>query len=156
MNSDEMEIVELSARPDLLNPAVEYFWKCWGSDSNFKFYQDCILHSVNKEKTLPKFYVVLQEDEMIASYALLTNDIISRQDLYPWLACLFVNPEHRNKGIAERLLNHGLEETKRKGFHRLYLSTDLEGFYEKKGWTHIANGFNIFDDESKIYAREPG
>jgi len=100
--------------------------------NNFKFYQDCIVNSLDKKNALPKFYIVLNDNEIIASYALLTNDIISRQDLYPWLACLFVNPEHSNKGIAEQLLIHGLQETKNKGFDRLYLSSDLENFYEKK------------------------
>ncbi|MCU0389931.1 MAG: GNAT family N-acetyltransferase [Thermoflexibacter sp.] len=149
-----MNIIEISERTDLIDKVVDYFWKCWGNDNNFKFYQDCILNSLEKEKKLPKFYIVLNKNEIIASYALLTNDIISRQDLYPWLACLFVNPKHRNKGIAEQLLIHGLQETKNKGFDRLYLSSDLENFYERKGWTHITNGFNIFDTEIKIYSKQ--
>lgn len=149
-----MEIIELSNNIEIIDKAVDYFWKCWGNDNNFKFYQNCILNSLDNEKPLPKFYTALENDEIIASYALLTNDIISRQDLYPWLACLFVNPEHRNKGIATLLLNHGLQETEKKGFDRLYLSTDLENFYEKKGWTHTTNGYNIFDTEIKIYSKE--
>lgn len=84
---------------------------------------------------------------------MLTNDLISRQDLYPWFACLFVQPEHRNKGIAEKLLNHGVSETQQKGFDSLYLSTDLENFYERKGWTYFTNGFNIVDNEVKIYRK---
>ena len=146
-----MEIIEISNRPDLMEKAIHYFWKCWGSDSNFKFYQDCILNSVDKDKPLPKFYIVLSNDEIIASYALITNDIISRQDLYPWFACLFVNPEYRNKGIAESLLKHGLSEAHKKGFEWLYLSTDLENFYERKGWDFFGTGFNIEDSEIKIY-----
>lgn len=149
-----MEITELSERTDILNKAVDYFWKCWGNDSNFKFYQDCILNSIDQNKSLPKFYVVLEVNTIIASYALLTNDIISRQDLYPWFACLFVNPEYRNKGIADKLLQHGLQEAARKGYNYLYLSSDLENFYERKGWTHIANGFNIFDSVNKIYSKK--
>lgn len=149
----EIEIIELSKRSDLIYKAIDYFWKCWGKESNFKFYRDCIVNSTDDQKVLPKFYLVLDKEKIIATYALLTNDIISRQDLYPWLACLFVNPEYRNNGIAGQLLDHGLHESKRKGFEHLYLSTDLEGFYEKKGWKHTANGFNIDDSVIKIYSR---
>lgn len=148
-----MEIIEISKRKDLLDKAVNYFWSCWGSDRNFKFYQDCIVHSLDEQNALPKFYVVLENDEIIASYALLTNDIISRQDLYPWLACLYVNPSHRKQGIAEELLKHGLAETKAKGFNNLYLSTDLENFYESKGWAFYATGYNIDDSTIKIYSK---
>jgi N-acetylglutamate synthase-like GNAT family acetyltransferase len=109
---------------------------------------------MDNKKLLPKFYVVLEINEIIASYALVTNDIISRQDLYPWFACLFVNPGHRNKGIADKLLKHGLNEAAQKGFKYLYLSSDLENFYERKGWTHTTNGFNIHGIELKIYRKE--
>jgi predicted N-acetyltransferase YhbS len=148
-----MEIIEISERRDLLDKAVEYFWKCWGNENNFKFYQNCILNSLDINKSLPKFYVVLNDNEIIASYALLTNDIISRQDLYPWFACLYVNPEHRNKGIAGQLLSHGLAQANDKGFSRLYLSTDLDDFYEKKGWEFHATGYNIDDSAIKIYSK---
>ena len=149
-----MNIIEISERTDLIDKAVDYFWKCWGNDNNFQFYRDCIVNSLDKKKSLPKFYILLKDEEIIASYALLTNDIISRQDLYPWLACLFVNPENRNKGIAEQLLHHGLQETKNKGFESLFLSSDLENFYERKGWTHTTNGYNIFDSEIKIFSKQ--
>lgn len=148
-----MEIIEISRRKDLLDKAVEYFWRCWGNENNFKFYQNCIQNSLDANVPLPKFYIVLENNEIIASYALLTNDIISRQDLYPWFACLYVNTDHRNKGIAEKLLEHGLSQTKDKGFTSLYLSTDLENFYEKKGWEFYATGFNIDDSTIKIYSK---
>ncbi len=149
-----MKIIELSERPEFLERGVNYFWKCWGSDSNFKFYQDCIENSLDKSNLLPKFYIVIEKEKIIGSYALLTNDIISRQDLMPWFACLYVNEEHRKQGIAKKLLDHGLNEAKLKGFDKLFLSTDLVDFYEKKGWTHMCNGFNVSGDSLKIYTKQ--
>lgn len=153
MKTEDLKIIELSARQDLLAQATDYFWKCWGSDSNFIFYKDCIQHSIDETKALPKFYIVLHETEIIASYALLTNDIISRQDLMPWFACLFVNEDHRLKGIAEKLLNHALKEAKSKGYDHLYLSSDLVNFYEKKGWNLFGTGYNVFGEGIKIYTK---
>jgi N-acetylglutamate synthase-like GNAT family acetyltransferase len=149
----KIEIIELSHRTDLLYDGITYFWKCWGNDSNYKFYKDCIENSLDNKNSLPKFYLALIENEIVGSYALLTNDIISRQDLMPWFACLFVNEEHRNKGIAGQLIQHGLVETYKKGFERLYLSTHLNNFYENKGWKHISNGYHIDDSEIKIYEK---
>ena len=148
-----MKIYELSERPDKIEEAINYFWKCWGNDSNLNFYDDCIRHSLNDEKTIPKFYIGIESDKIVGSYALITNDLISRQDLMPWFACLFVSELHRKKGYAEMLLEHGIEQTKHKGFENLYLSTDLEKFYEKKGWTQYGKGFNFSGDEFKIYMR---
>lgn len=149
------DIVELSQRPDLIDSAVKFFWKCWGNENNFKFYEDCIINSLDTDVPLPKFYLALDNtDNIIGTYALLTNDLISRQDLMPWFACLFVKEEHRNKGIATSLLEHGLNETIKKGFDKLYLYTDLENFYERKGWKHIFNGYNVANMEVKIYAKD--
>lgn len=149
-----MKIIELSERPDLLKAAVQYFWTCWGNETNFIFYEDCILHSLKPEKSLPKFYVLLEDDKIIGSYALLTNDIISRQDLMPWFACLFVNEDKRNEGLSELLLAHGLKEANLKGFPMLYLCTDLEGFYEKKGWIFFGDGYGVSGGYNKIYAKQ--
>lgn len=149
------DVVELSQRPDMVDSAVNFFWKCWGNEKNFKFYEDCIVHSMDKDVPLPKFYLALDErDVIIGTYALLTNDLISRQDLMPWFACLFVTEEQRNMGIAGSLLEHGLNEAKKKGFGKLYLYTDLENFYEKKGWKHFCNGYNVANTEVKIYVKE--
>lgn len=146
-----MTITPLSSRPDLVQQGIHYFWKCWGSASNFKFYEDCILHSLDNNNRLPKFYVLLDNEQIIGSYALLTNDIISRQDLMPWLACLYVNEEFRGKGLAAQLLQHGRSEAHRLGFPNLYLSTDLENFYESNGWLYLAEGYNVMGESIKIY-----
>lgn len=149
-----MKIIELSERPDLINKAVDYFWTCWGSESNRVFYKDCILNSLKKKNALPKFFLGLEDNEIVGSYALLTNDIISRQDLMPWFACLFVEEKERGKGLAEQFLNHGLHEAALKGYSHLYLSTDLIDFYERKGWEHISMGYGVGGGEIKIYEKK--
>lgn len=69
----------------------------------------------------------------------------------PWLACLYVSPRYRGQRRAERLLSRALSEAKRLRFNNLYLSTNLEKFYERKGWKLLGIGYNIFDEDLKIY-----
>jgi GNAT superfamily N-acetyltransferase len=149
----DIKIIELSEKPELLDRTIEYFWKSWGNESNIRFYRDCIEHSLKEENKLPKFYVALTDNKIVGSYALLVNDLISRQDLLPWFACLYVTEEYRKNGIAEKLLSHGLKEAKSKGFDVLYLYTDLVNFYERRGWNHICNGFGVTDKELRIYSK---
>ncbi len=148
-----MNIEILTKENKLLARGIEYFWKCWGNESNFIFYKDCIENSIVTKDLLPNFYLLLERDKIIGSYALLTNDIISRQDLMPWFACLYIEESFRNQGFAERLLNHGLHEAKRMCFDRLFLSTDLNDFYEKKGWDFYSKGYGVGGDEFKIYTK---
>ena len=148
-----MKIIELSKRPDLLDNAIQYFWSCWGKESNFDFYRDCIENALNPKNDLPKFFIVLENEKIIASYALLVNDIISRQDLKPWFACLFVNETHRNQGIAGKLLIHAIIQTKQKGYKYLYLNSDLDNFYERKGWIIFSKGYNVFGEVIPIFQK---
>ena len=147
-----MEIFELSEKTEYQELAIDYFWKCWGNDSNFIFYKDCIIHSILEKNILPKFYIGLEKGEIVGSYALLTNDLISRQDLLPWFACLYVNQASRKKGYAEMLLNHGIVQSKIMGYKNLYLSTDLVNFYERKGWRFFSKGYSPFGEEFRIYS----
>ena len=147
-------ITDISQRPELMKDAVNYFWNCWGNERNFPFYKDCIENSIHNPKDVPNFYLALHEDKIIGTYALLVNDLISRQDLKPWLACLYTEPEYRGKGPAGMLLEHGVQQTRAMGYPKLYLYTDLVDFYERKGWVHICNGFIPNGDEHKIYCRE--
>ncbi len=80
----------------------------------------------------------------------------SRQDLCPWLACLYVNEKHRGKEIGAMLLQHGLKETAKKGYENLYLSTDLEGYYEKYGWNNSGVVYGVSGDYIKLYEKETG
>jgi len=137
-----------------LEKGIRFFHTTWGNDKNFNFYEDCILHSLSDASALPAFYLMIEDDEIIASYALLTNDLISRQDLWPWLACLFVISSHRGQGIARQLLDHAINECKHKGFPYVYLSTDLDGFYEHLDWDHYTDGFNPFGEQYKIYRKK--
>ena len=147
------EIYELKERTDLFDEAINFFWKQWGTQENYKFYQDCIIHSCDTKSDVPRFYIAVQNNSIIGSYALLRNDLISRQDLSPWLACLFVVPELRGNEFGAALLKHAVEETHNKGFENLYLCTDLEGYYEKYGWDYMKNAYIFNGDPTKVYVK---
>ncbi|WP_274366293.1 GNAT family N-acetyltransferase [Paenibacillus thermotolerans] len=146
-----LKIYELKDKVEHFENAVQLFWSQWETEENFNFYHDCMLHSIKTASDLPSFYIALESESIIGTYALLRNDLISRQDIYPWLACLYVAPGHRGRNIGGTLLQHALQETRNKGYEKLYLCTDLDEYYEKNGWIHVATGFSITGDETKIY-----
>lgn len=148
-----IEIYELSQRIELFDEAVKVFWEQWGNEHNYKFYQDCMLQSCKTSEEIPRFYIALLNESIIGTYAVIRNDLNSRQDLFPWLACLYVNPDHRGNGIGSQLLEHAILETFKKGYKKLYLTTDLEGYYEKYGWTHITEAYGVSGGAIKVYEK---
>jgi GNAT superfamily N-acetyltransferase len=147
-----LEIVEVHRRKELFEEAVNVFWRQWGNDKNYDFYRDCMQHS-GKSNMLPKFYVALQEESIVGTYALLQNELVSRGDLSPWLGCLYVLPEHRGKKVGSLLLKHAEEAVMRLGYAGLFLCTDLNGYYEKYGWERFADGYGLNGKKTKIYMK---
>ena len=140
-----------------IHAAATYIHSKWGSKENFLFYLDAVTHSsTTSQNKLPQFYLMLDDaDSPIGCAALLTNDLISRQDLYPWVACLFVEESHRGHNLGLALCNHAIKSAKAAGFPNVYLTTDHDGYYEKSNWTRIENAYPIFDPAtpSRIYTK---
>ncbi len=70
-----MKIFELSEQPNQLEEAIQFFWKCWGNDSNLNFYDDCIRNSLDKKNAIPKFYIGIESEQIVGTYALIINDL---------------------------------------------------------------------------------
>jgi len=146
---DKIKIISIRENPDYLDKAVDYFSSKWGISQNI--YRDCISHSVNTPSVLPRWYLMLREDEIIGSYGLITNDFVSRGDLWPWLAALYVEESERGKALGSRLLEHGRKEAAKLGFEMVYLHTDHVGYYEKYGWEFIAQAYDVMGEETRVY-----
>jgi GNAT superfamily N-acetyltransferase len=147
-----IEIIEISEKIELMEEAINFFWKQWGNSKNYSFYKDSIVNSTDPNKDLSKFYLALQGEKIVGIYAILRNDLISRQDLVPWIGCLYVTPDARGHSLGSKLLEHAKEQAKSKGFEKLYLCTTLENYYEKYGWQYDGIGYYFNGEETKIYS----
>ena len=80
--------------------------------------------------------VAKADAEPIGTCLLVESEIEPNHDVSPWLAGLFVVPEHRRKGAGAELVRAIEDQARRRGFSRLYLySTETVGFYERLGWS---------------------
>ena len=150
--TEYMKIDRLQDVPSLTSQAVDYFHACWSRSLDRSFVEDCILSSLGAASSLPAFYLMHDGKKILGSYALLVNDLTSRQELQPWFACLHVNDEIRNQGKGSMLTEHAVKEAGKMGFQKLYLKTLLEGFYERLGWEYIGMGINPNGMGRKIYS----
>lgn len=136
-----MKILSVRKQPSEANRILAYFLQTWKGISS-KIYEDCILNSVNASNPLPDWYILVNENEEIIGCAgLITNDFISRMDLYTWLCTLFIEENYRGNNYAELLINHIKSDAKNMGFQELNLCTDHIGYNEKFGFTYVGQGY---------------
>ncbi len=88
---------------------------------------------------IPATYVALENNELLGSVTLVEHDILTRPDLSPRLAGVYVSPAHRHQGIGSVLVRHAVQQAARMGVKRLFLYTHpAREFYEKLGWHLLA------------------
>jgi GNAT superfamily N-acetyltransferase len=94
-----------------------------------------------------KGLIALDGDQLLGGAALAKADLARRPDLGPWLACVFVTPQARGQGLAERLIEGICAQAKANGVATLYLHTqDKRDYYAKRGWA-VLERFQAWDKE---------
>ncbi|WP_306350330.1 GNAT family N-acetyltransferase [Flavobacterium sp. '19STA2R22 D10 B1'] len=145
-----MKIISVRENPEYKDITIKYFQDSWPEVSAI-MYEDCITHSITSLMPLPQWYLLEKDNEIIGCAGLITNDFISRGDLYPWICALYIDENHRGNSYASLLIDKAKEDTLKGGFENLYLGTDHVGYYEKHGFHYIAQGYHPWDEESRIY-----
>ena len=145
-----MNIISLRQQPEFEDLAIDYFIEKWPSVRP-EIYQDSLHHSLTAKDFLPQWYLLQNEEKIIGCAGLITNDFISRGDLYPWLCALFIEETERGHRYSELLVERAKTDTASFGYKHLYLCTEHIGLYEKMGFTYIGQGYHPWGEESRIY-----
>ncbi|HEV2318184.1 MAG TPA: GNAT family N-acetyltransferase [Verrucomicrobiae bacterium] len=85
---------------------------------------------------IPTVFIACSNGTPLGSAMLIAHDMDTRMDLSPWLAGVFVAPEHRRRGIGRALVRRVVECAGELGVGRLYLFTpSAEQMYLRLGWS---------------------
>jgi GNAT superfamily N-acetyltransferase len=145
-----MKIISVRENPEFEEKAIAYFQKAWTGVWPI-IYEDCISTCISSPNPLPQWYLLMKEHKIIGCAGLITNDFISRMDLYPWLCALYIEENYRGNNLAELLIEKAKNDAEKWGFNELNLCTDHVGYYEKFGFQYIGQGYHPWKEESRIY-----
>ncbi len=88
---------------------------------------------------IPMTFVALADDAPLGSASLVVSDMSILPDLTPWLAGVYVAPEHRRSGVGAELVRRVMAAAAALDVERLYLYThDRMSFYRGLGWETVA------------------
>lgn len=147
-----MRILSIKNNPIYLEIAIKYFQSKWANDASMMVYEDCLKHTISAKNNLPQWYLLLDGEDNIAGCAgLITNDFISRMDLFPWVCALYIEESFRGNSYGYLLLNKAKEDAKEFGYESLYLCTDHVNYYEKYDFFKIGTGYHPWGQSSSIY-----
>lgn len=154
MDGGAYRVISVARQPEWANKAVDYLTAAWPAVGR-DIYADSVTHGMDIDK-LPQWYLLLEGDAPVGCAGLIINDFSSRQDLWPWLAAVYVAPEHRGRQLGGLLIEQTKRDAARLGYKVLYLSTDLEGYYEQFGFERFAVGYHAGGAAAAIYRAMTG
>lgn len=146
-----MNIISVKENPEYKDRAIRYFQSKWATENSMMVYADCITNCLTSPNPLPQWYLLEQDGVIIGCAGLITNDFISRMDLYPWICAIYIEKNFRGNKYGSRLISKAKEDAKKSGFSSVYLCTDHIGYYEKYGFTYIGQGYHPWGESSRIY-----
>ena len=91
---------------------------------------------------LPLTIAAMEKEELLGTVSLISDDLPGFEQWNPWLASLFVLPQHRSKGVAAFLVRQAEEILIQNGIRRAYLFTEsAQGLFFKLGWQPVEETF---------------
>jgi len=148
-----IEVSDLRDHPEFLEVVAVGVWQEWWQEKGRT--QTHILSRTEEAlggNVIPSVLVAHAGEVFLGSVALIAHDMKARPEYTPWLAALLVHPDHRDKGVASRLMVELEAFGKRHGIDKLYLCAvpALRSFYEAKGWSCFeedVNGLDVFEKQ---------
>lgn len=129
---------------------TRWLTEAFGGADYAGFYASIVQHS-QQPGALPITFVANDQGQLCGTVGLWRCDLISRQDLWPWLAALYVDTPWRGQGLGESLQHHVMQYARKQGFSDLYLYSACKEYYERFGWRYIGDGLDTPDKPVHLY-----
>ena len=100
------------------------------------------------------FFVSIENDNIIAHCSFLKEDYYPENRYSPWISSIFVTENARGKRVSHKMIQTVITYAQSKNFSKVYIPSDMKGFYEKCGFTPIDTLKNYAGDYDAIFLRE--
>ncbi len=146
-----MRIVPLSSVPHHASQITDWLWQAFGAGTTREFYHSIVSSSLNGADLPVTFVALDKRDTPLGTIGFWRCDLISRQDLWPWAAALYVEPAARGQGVSEALQQHVVAFARERGHQQIWLWSTFAGYYERFGWEFTGEALEFPDQRVRVY-----
>lgn len=99
-------------------------------------------------------FIAIDNENICGYCTFLKEDYYPENRYSPWISCIFVNEDMRGKRVSHKMIETVTSYAKEIGFSKVYIPSDMVGFYEKCGFKPIDTLKNYGGDKDTIFMKE--
>lgn len=130
-------IADLRERPEFSSSVADRVWRAWWEPKGYGLgvVEDLVRDNLDAG-AIPFALVAHDRTGFVGTASVIASDLDIRPHYTPWVAAVWVEPAHRDRGIGSALVRRGVEAALRLGFDRAYLCAlpPRHDFYMRRGW----------------------
>jgi GNAT superfamily N-acetyltransferase len=136
-------ISDLRQQPAFFDAVADRIWRAWWKERGFPigYIAGRVRENMNAER-IPFALVAHQGEAFLGTASVIASDLEERPHYTPWVAAVWVDPEHRERQIGRALVARAADEVFGLGIDRVYLCARpiRRNFYLRQGWKQIEEG----------------
>lgn len=143
-----MKIINITNNTKYLKKYIALCYLEWSEkEKKLTEYIDYKLRKLKIENNIILILGLVDYNKLVGFISLLKKDGDCEVKLTPWYATMYVKKEYRGRGYSRILNDALLEKSKRLGYTKVYLKSNLINYYEKFGAIYIKkleNGESLY------------
>jgi predicted N-acetyltransferase YhbS len=150
-----LQITDLRECPEFFDIVADRVWRAWWRPNGHPLEKVSTgLREMMKGERIPFALVARDGAQFLGSTLGIECDLAERPQYAPWVAAVWVEPQHRLKTVGRSLVGRAVQNCFERGFPRVYLCSSPErwNFYTRQGWTPIEHG--VGDGNQTVYVQE--
>lgn len=156
MLQEDIKIQNLLLYPQHIEMVANWIYQEFGKGNPDRTLEYVINRFKNRNlNKIPLSLIALIDNKCVGVVSIFDNDLETRPELTPWLAGLYVNPNCRCKGVADKLITGVLEICKNINYNTVFLRTEhTSDYYKKHGWTFVEYTTDENGLETSVFMRK--
>lgn len=146
----KLNILRLREHPAWAGRAAAWFHEKWSVP--LSAYQESIADCIAARGSVPQWYLAVEDGNIVGGLGVIENDFHDRKEYRPNVCAVYVEENHRCRGIAGQMLDFVCADLAELGTETLYLVTDHDSFYERYGWRYLCPALSDGEETpSRLY-----